>query len=288
MAFHLNFEQQKNAKAIGITIGVHLLLLLFFLFYRYSMPMEAPSAPMGLEVNLGTSEDGFGIDQPEQTGSPADANLQQSSASNARAAQNAALHGLMTTDNQDAAAVAIHDNKTDKRHNRSDHPDYNKPDKVISSAATLNNRHKETVQKPKYIFAGSKGDGKGNDASRDQAGGSEGIGTGDGDMGVPGGTPGAANYKGIPGGNGNMYIDLKGRFLVSRPDKAAKFREGGKVVFKVTVDRNGNITDYSLISAANATIKALAIQKLKAVKFNKAPNALPEQFGTITFDFTTH
>lgn len=287
MAFHLNFEQQKNAKAIGITIGLHVLLLLFFLFCKYSMPMEVPASPMGLEVNLGTSEDGFGTDQPEQTGSPADAHLQQASANTAQAAQNVALHGIMTTDNQDAAAVTVHD-KNDTRHNRSDHPNNSSSSKASSSVATAANNHKEAIQKPKYIFAGSKGDGKGNDASMDHAGGSEGIGTGNGDMGVPGGTPGASNYKGIPGGNGNMYFDLKGRYLVGRPDKDAKFREGGKVVFKVTVDRNGNITDHSLVSAANATIKALAIQKLKAVKFNPAPNALPEQFGTITFNFTTH
>lgn len=287
MAFHLNFEQQKNAKAVGITIGLHLLLLLFFLFYKYSMPMEVTPEPMGLEVNLGTSEDGFGTDQPEQTGSPADEHIQQASANNAQAAQNVSLHGLMTTDNPDAAAVSVHD-KSDTRRNQSDRPNHNKPNKTNTTVAAASTNPKETVQKPKFEYTGSKGDGKGNDASRDQAGGSEGIGTGDGDMGVPGGTPGAGNYKGIPGGNGNMYFDLKGRYLVARPDKDAKFREGGKVVFKVTVNRNGSITDYSLVSAANATIQAIALEKLKAVKFNPAPDARPEQFGTITFDFTTH
>lgn len=287
MTFHLNFEQQKNAKAIGITIGLHVLLLLFFLFYKYSMPMEVTPEPMGLEVNLGTSEDGFGTDQPEQTGSPADAQIQQASANNAQAAQNVSPHGLMTSDDKDAATVSVQ-NQSNTRHNQSDQPNHNKPNKTNTTVAAASTNHKETVQKPKFEYTGSKGDGKGNDASRDQAGGSEGIGTGDGDMGVPGGTPGAGNYKGIPGGNGNMYFDLKGRYLVSRPDKDAKYNEGGKVVIKVTVDQHGNISDPRVVSAANATIQAIALRKLKAVKFNSAPNARPEQFGTITFDFTTH
>jgi TonB family protein len=105
-------------------------------------------------------------------------------------------------------------------------------------------------------------------------------------MGVPGGTPGASNYTGVPGGGGtSIGHSISGRNIVSRPDPKAEFREGGKVVIRVTVNRDGAIIDSRIVSAANATIRALALKKLQSVRFNKSPTAPAEQFGNITFNF---
>lgn len=286
MQLNLNFEQQKNAKAIGITVGVHLLLLLFFLFYKYTMPVTAPPIPMGLEVNLGTTEDGFGTDQPEAVGSPADLAVPQTARSSAAANHSSLDQDLMTSQDKNAAAISINEHKN--RPNTRSNTNQNSRTQAQKTAATTANAHKTTTRKPKYTYAGSSGNGQGNDAARDQQGGSEGIGKGTGDMGVPGGTPGASNYKGVPGGYGNMTALVGNRFLVAKPNREAKYKEGGRVVIKVTVNRDGVITDYHVSSAANSEIRALALQKLKHVKFNKAPNARPEEFGTITFNFNTH
>jgi hypothetical protein len=57
------------------------------------------------------------------------------------------------------------------------------------------------------------------------------------------------------------------------------------VVIRVTVNRDGVIVDSRIVSAANATIRALASKKLQSVRFNKSPTAPAEQFGNITFEF---
>ncbi len=67
----MTFEQQKNVKAIVWTTGVHLLLILSFLLVRYTLPVVETPVEMGMEVNLGTSENGFGTDQPEDPKDPA-------------------------------------------------------------------------------------------------------------------------------------------------------------------------------------------------------------------------
>lgn len=265
----MTFEQQKNTKAISITIGTHLVLLLFFLFFKYTMPAQSPVDEMGMEVNLGTSEDGFGTDQPEDMNDPAAMGVPVSLASESEIKQ--LNKEIQTTDDINEPAVAVKKQSEKAKVN----PTQNK---TVHATATTTK-----APDPKYVFKGWDGKG-GNSAQNNKEGGNEGIGSGDGDMGVPGGTPGAKNYSGTPG-SGNMSYSLNNRTLVSRPDKNASFRQGGRVVVSVTVNPDGEIIAHSIKSAANSEIRSLALQKLKSVRFNKTVNARPEEFGTITFEF---
>jgi hypothetical protein len=68
-------QQEKrpliNNKALAWTIIVHALLLLLFIFLSYSVPhTNITDAGGGMEVNLGTSEDGSGTDQPMSKNDP--------------------------------------------------------------------------------------------------------------------------------------------------------------------------------------------------------------------------
>lgn len=283
MSLQLTFEQQKKAKAIGITVGIHLLLFLFLFLYKYAMPLQAIPEPLGLEVNLGTSENGFGTDQPEHIGSPTSADIAQASSSGSNSPQ-VALSGIITSDNQNEPAASISPEEKANKHLNSRTQNNNSSP---TGNTTSNSRTQKKAEKPKYTYAGSSGDGLGNEATRNNAGSNEGIGIGKGDMGVPAGTPGASNYKGVPGGHGNISALVGNRYLVGKPDTKAKYNEGGKVIFTVTVDRNGVITDHHLSLAANPAIKAIALKKLKSVKFNKDAQAKPEESGTIIFDFVT-
>lgn len=266
----MTFEQKKDTKAIAITVGIHAILLLFFLLFKYQMPAQEPIEEMGIEVNLGTSDNGFGTDQPEDINDPAAAMEVPIAANDPAEKTNELTKEVQTSEDANATPVNI------KKKN----------EKVKIVAENNKKSTTKTETKPKeakYVMPGFNGKG-GNSAQNNKAGGNEGIGTGDGDMGVPGGTPGASNYKGTPG-NGNMSYSLNNRSLVSRPDKDAKFQVGGQVIISVTVNPNGDIIRHSVKSAANSEIRNLAEQKLKSVKFNKAPNAKPEEFGTITFQF---
>ena len=72
-----NFESKKNAKAGGYTALVIGVLLIIFIFVRWSLPpLPEPVAEEGLEVNLGSSDMGMGTDQPFEPGPPAPAEHQ--------------------------------------------------------------------------------------------------------------------------------------------------------------------------------------------------------------------
>jgi TonB family protein len=253
-----------NNKALVWTIGVHALLLLLFFFLHTSTPLDkVTDVAGGLEVNLGSSDNGSGSDQPMSTKDPAE--YQASVVFKSVAQQSSLPPDMMRSAEEDAPAV----NNPNKR----------------KGTAPANEPGKPRPQ-PRYTYQGQHGQG-GNSAMQNINGTSEGNTTGPGDRGVPGGTPGAPNYTGTPGdGTGGIRHTLSGRSI--SPDKfEAEFSEGGKVVIRVTVDRNGNIVDKRVVSSSSSQLTRLALEKLASAKFSKSEGPEPQQFGDVTINFKT-
>ncbi len=271
-------EAPINFKAASWTIGIHILLFLLFFMVRYNMPAVAAVEELGMEVNLGTSEDGSGTDQPMSVESPADAAVRttaQANASNADAGKS-----IMESEDPDAPAISSVKENLSKTNTT--------PKTTTRNPSATNNNPQPTpnTQKPRYVYQGSQGNG-GNNAASNAPGTSEGNTTGNGDRGVPGGTPGASNYKGSPGnGTGGVSHSLSGRDISPRQFEA-EFNEGGKVVISVTVDREGKIVSKRVKSTPNANLSRIALQKLSQAKFSASKDAAPQQFGEITIVFKT-
>jgi hypothetical protein len=258
-------QQEVNKKALAWTVAVHaLLFLLFYLIHSTTqIPPPVTDDGGGLEVNLGTGETGHGHDQPMSTKDPA-------------------AYQATVVFKSVAAKSSLP--KDIVRSNQADAPDVNTSNKKNGKAPTNEKGHKQ--EKPKYTYAGDNGQG-GNSANQNMPGKGEGITNGPGDQGVPGGTPGAANYSGIPGnGTGGIGHTLSGRSI--SPDKfEAEFHEGGKVVIHVTVDRNGNIVNKFVKSSSSPQLTRLAIEKLNNSRFSKSEGPEPQQFGDVTIIFKT-
>ncbi len=274
-----------NYKALSWTIGAHAILLLIFLFWKFSTPAAAaPVAEMGMEVNLGTSADGSGTDQPMDMEDPAP----EAAANNARATTSDANAEKEVEQTDDADAPEVAPVKATPTPARTDRPN-NRPVTRTNTPVAAQQQPKPTPaaqpQRPKFVYQGSTGKG-GNGAASNSPGGSEGNTTGDGDRGVPHGTPGAPNYTGNPGrGTGGISYSLDGRNIVAYPPKEAEFREGGRVVVRITVNKEGAIVSKNIKTSTNAELSAIALRKLSQVKFNRSDDAPAEQFGNITFVF---
>ncbi len=267
-----------KAKASAWTVGVHVLLLLLFLFLRYSLPATTVVEDSGMEVNLGTDDNGSGTDQPMSVNAPAPDRTD--SKYQAAAKQNEGMKDMQRSDDPDAPAIGPVSSTNDTRRNA----DIQNNRRNRNTQQQVNNNNHPQQQRPRYTYQGATGQG-GNNAASNAPGTNEGNTTGPGDRGVPGGTPGAANYTGNPGsGNGGMSHNLGGRDI-SPARFEAEFHEGGKVTVKVTVDRDGNITNKQIISSPNKELSRLALQKLGQARFSKNPNAAPEQFGIVTIVF---
>lgn len=269
-------QQPIDIKAAAWTVGVHILLLLLFFFIKYTSPDIQPVEEMGMEVNLGTSLDGYGTDQPMALGEPAPDN----ESANSQAAANTTLPAnIVESNDPDAPAVATTETKKTSTSNNT----------VNSNTRTNTNRpanNATTQQRARYVYGGSKGTG-GNNATADVKGGSEGNTSGTGDRGVPGGTPGAPNYEGTPGSGNGISHNISGRSIVAFPPKEAEFKEGGNVTVRITVNRAGDITDKRILSSPNKQLSDIALKKVSSIRFNKSDKSPEEQFGNITFVFKT-
>lgn len=275
-------QQPFNRKAALWTVAVHALLLLLFFFVTYMPPQIQPIEELGLEVNLGTSADGYGTEQPMDMEDPAPDNATSTSMSSGAEAELPA--NLVESDEADAPAVPVtqvkkttpnpsRNTNINNSRNRNDRP--------------ANNATAAAQPKARYVYGGSTGKG-GNSAAANAQGGNEGNTSGNGDRGVPGGTPGATNYEGSPGnGTGGISHNISGRNIVAFPPKDADFKEGGKVTIRITVNREGVITNKRIVSSSNPQIREIALRKISSVRFNKSESAPEEQFGDITFVFKT-
>ena len=254
-------EQPYNGRAIGWTVGVHALLLLLFFFFKY---------------NLGTSDDGSGDDQPMSVEDPAPNT--PSSAYRSVAQQSSESNEMETSDEADAPAI---NNPNPNRNTNRNNTRVTTPTRNNQNAADNNTAR---PRQPRYVYNGATGTG-GNRASENHPGTSEGNTTGHGDRGVPGGTPGADNYTGSPGpGTGGIGHNLSGRNINPR-QFSAEFREGGKVVVRVTVNRAGQIVSKTIKTSPSAQLSQIAMQKLSQARFDAKPDAAPEQIGEVTFNF---
>jgi TonB family protein len=267
-------------KPLLITVVAHILLLLLLAVWSFSLPPAPPPIQeMGMEVNLGTTADGSGVDQPMDIEDPAP-EASNASRSAASAASNDAE--VERSDDEDAPSVP-QTNSIRQQRTASNTP----AQRTGSSTTTTAPTNSTQPQRPRYVYNGSTGRG-GNSAAANMPGTGEGNTTAPGDRGVPGGTPGSPNYTGSPGnGTGGISHSLGGRNIVAFPPKEAQFREGGRVIVRVTVNRDGSIVNMQIVSSTNTELSPIALRKLQQVRFNKSESAPEEQFGNITFVFKT-
>lgn len=268
----VNKQQEKpvNFKALAWTTGSHALLFLLFILLHSSTPIPPPIVDVGggMEVNLGSSTEGSGKDQPMNTKAPAP--YQASVVYKSTPVKSNLPKNIVQSNEADAPEL---NNKNTKKNVQTP---VNEPEHKVQ----------KQQQQAKYSYPGETGGG-GNKANQNKQGTNEGNGTGPGDKGVPGGTPGAPNYSGTPGnGNGGIGHTLGGRDIFPK-QFVAEFNESGKVVIHVTVDRNGNIINKYIKTSSSAQLNKIALEELNNVKFSVSSSPEPQQFGDVIIIFKT-
>lgn len=284
-----NFESQKNIKASGYTLMVCLLLLIIFLFVKWTLPTLPPLPDEeGIEVNLGNSDFGLGDDQPFLPGKPSPADNQSYSPP---AKVNTPVEDVkdFETDDKDEEAPVVNKPPVTK-------PNATKiPDKEIVKTTPVKNPQVNNdppapaPPKPKAVFKGVNGTGTGgNESDSYVKGGNQGVAGGRGDQGQPGGNPDSDNYTGGGTGNSGIAIQsgLSGRRITRTPSFEDDFNENAKIAVDIKVDALGKVTSAVYqprgSTSSDPNLKAIAIRKALQVKFNSSDN---ESSGTIQFNF---
>lgn len=255
--------KKDEFKGIAGTIIFHALLLVALMFAALRTPLPLPDEG-GVEVNLGNSEEGMGMIQPEQ--------LSQAKASSPPPRRASEPDEIVTEDSEEAAAIQP------KKEVKPKEVAIKEPSKVERKEPVAPPQPKVD---PRALFPGKSSTGG--------TGGSEGITGKPGDQGVPTGSAGAKNYEGTGGSGSGVSFSLSGRSSRQIPRPSNNFSNEGIVVVTIFVNRAGIVT--RVISGAQGTttsnlqLRQLAEQAARQAKFSPKEDAPEEQKGTITYIF---
>ncbi|GIV32672.1 MAG: hypothetical protein KatS3mg031_0207 [Chitinophagales bacterium] len=282
-------EEKKNkVKGILVTVAVHALIMLLFLYLGLSSKYPPPVE--GIVVNFGTLDAGQGPRQPQV--------IEEKEVSPPEEAeplpveeQEEAAPDIVTQQTEEAPAIEkpVEKKEPEKKPEKPKEetprpvkePPKEDPKKLVKEEPAP--VKEEPRIDPKSLYSGQK-------ASENKPG-SEGKTYTPGDQGDPSGDPSAKNYTGESKGLGNIGVgyDLTGRNLLAIPDIDRSYKESGKVVIQIKVDRNGNVVlaKFTLkgSTTTDPTLIALAEKAAREARFSADPNAPEEQFGTISFTF---
>jgi hypothetical protein len=280
----IQFEKEKNLKALAITIAFCSSIFLFFFLMQWSLPtIQPPTADEGIEVNLGNSETGLGEIPPASPG-----DFTENSTAETPADQQPAIEEPITNNTTDKGDVAIPSAPTSK---------IVTPKPVVKEIVKSTPKPvvKEVIKttpapKPKAVFSGgTKNNEGGNKADSYNGVKNQGIAGGKGDQGNPNGNPKSDSYTGnSASGNSGVKISsgLTGRFIAVMPRFQDEFNENAKVAIDVKIDENGKVIYANVnprgTTTTNANIRQIAKNKALQVKFTTGKE---EQSGTIVFDF---
>lgn len=265
IAFNSEGKNEKIDKALAavITLIIHAGLLLFLLWYIIITPIPPYPEPPAPELELDLAAGGGG------------------SAARVEAVN---ISKQATTDTKV---------KTDVTNTPTVNNNVEPTAPIPSGKSTIIPKKIDTVPKPQEPsvelvnienkFKNAKSSGGSNTGQGQQGSGGGGTGAGQGS----GVGPGIGAGSG--GGKGFGY-DLNGRQLEVRPRLVTNNPEQGQIVVGITVDQDGNVTEATPgvkgTTITDASLYLLVKDAALKTKFNKSPDGTPEQYGTITFNFT--
>ncbi len=273
-------EYQSHIIAAGGTIV--LLLLLFLLLFKLTMVAPIQLEDEGIIITFGDADEGGGMPDVLPMPDPITQVEQQPAAPTPTPAQ-PSENDLMVQEDEESLALAQQNEDDLKRQAEEEEMIRKQKEEEArleaeriareKALAEQKAREEEAIKKAQAMAAlfGQAGSTEGANAENATA------------------TP-AATSKGNPVGknfgsvNGNMW-SLQGRSMKSMPKPSNDFKEEGRVVVSIRVDKAGNVIKVSL--AGGTTISdqytiQLALDAARKAKFTEGDK---EQIGSITYNF---
>ena len=290
-------ENQKNARAGTYTGMVCGLLLFLFFIVSWSIPTPAvPPEELGMEVNLGNSDIGSGDIQPLIPEAPSREEQQVNTPPKTQVTAAEPVKEVATDDNDKEAPEAVVHKPAKPEPKATKLPEKEKavPVKVLAKPSPkIVDNPAPPAPKPKFIYKGGDGGGKGgNNADTWNGSTTQGIAGGKGDQGKINGNPNSDSYTGN-GGSGSSGVTisrgLPGRHIARFPSFEDDFNENAKVAVDIRVDQAGNVLSANYqpkgSTTSDAGMREIAIRKAKSLKFSANAGAADSEIGTIVFNF---
>jgi outer membrane biosynthesis protein TonB len=291
-----NTEHKRKSATITTVLMVFLLILMFLFGMRYLDPPEES----GIAVNFGTTATGSGNVQPKEALKPDAAPTQPEeeveepqetepvTEEQPETTTEAATEEVVTQDSEESIAIKKAEEEKRKAE-EAEKAAKAEADRIAKEKREAAEKLKREQDAKKAALDAMMDGVKNSDGNAD---GGEGDDKDKGDKGNPNGDPYATSYYGQPGsGNGGTGgYGLNGRSKVSggNVDKQ-DCNESGRVVVKITVNRNGKVIDaVAGVKGTTNNASCLLRPAEKAAyeyRWNKDAKAPATQVGFIVVNF---
>lgn len=299
---------QNHILGIAGTLLVHGLLI--FLFYIIVFHTPIPPWPEeggggggnGLEINLGTSDQGMGTNQYADISMPSFENKKVAEPVTPAAEQEPKQiktqdEEVLTQDNEESVAVPSKTEKTKKKTEKST-PVVKQPVQPAALVKPVVNQNALYKKKSSNDGTTGKPGNQGREDGKTGSGnyGGTGTGKGTGDGSGTGSGSGSGSGSGIGSGTGGgvgsgISYNLRGRTARSFGKPFYNSPEQGKIVVSIKVNKQGKVI-YAAAGAKGTDISEIGLRQQAesaALKTVFAPdnndNTPDEQIGTITYNF---
>jgi len=266
-------NKKDRTQAWVWTLLLHAGLLVSLMLIALRTPLPLPEE-QGVEVALGFDRVGMGPVQPMSA--PA-------TTSSAPQPPATAREELATQSTEESISIP-----EARKTNVKPKPEP-KPETVKPRTETRPEPAKEPVKtEPPKPTVDQKALFPGRD-SRSSSQQSQGDGQTPGYQGNPAGTPGATNFQGEGGSGSDISFSLAGRKSNYLPKPAYDTQATGRVVVRIFVNRNGEVTRaIAGVQGSTTTdqqLLRLAQEAALRARFDVNKDAAEEQVGTITYNF---
>ncbi len=307
-------ENQNRKKAMLTSIGIHgaVFLLLFFLVVFRPPDPPITMSMYGVEVDFGVDDEGSGEIRslaPANTNPPnpdaragapeqAEPEPRPESQLSPPPSEPTPEEPPLTTEDEESPVEIKEPPKIERPVLKKEEP---RPQPPVTAAPPAPEQKPVEEKKVNQNALFTKKDGAGglsNGTSDKLAGNNNGDDEGKlGDKGDPRGIMGGKNYEGDPGsgggtggGNGGRgpNANVQGWRLQYAPREKDPYDEGGRIVFVVKVDEDGNVVDATP-RESTVSPEMVAFYKKQAMKMRFEPkedNASPAPISTGTVTFT--
>lgn len=275
-------EEKKNKRIAALTTifinGLVVLLLLFVAAWRAPNP---PLPEYGIELNFGMDTQGGGDVQPvEPVGSQESESTEEASAANTEQSEATEATAPSATEvvSKTESPVSVKEVKETPKEVVKEVKEEKKPEPVKTEEKPK--EEPKATYKPKED-ATSATDKTGKPVSQGDDAGKT------GDKGDPKGSIDAnALYGKQGGGDGGSSLDLAGWKWDAVPKPAIPDNaQGGKIVFQIKVNEDGEITKIDIIeNAVGPEAARICRAEIEKLTFSKTGSNVPtESIGRITF-----
>ncbi len=293
-------DKEKKNKQVGaiISVGVHVVLFLLFLFMVAWRAPDPPLPEIGIELNFGLDDAGTGEDQPEPFTTPADTDSEENAAPDGmeEVPEEVVEDQVPVTAEPISAPTESTEAPTDEVVNEvtntQESPDVVKetpvPETKKEEVKKPEEKKEETPKLPPVLYptnktgAGGK-EGKANTAQNANQGDQANA---VGDQGDKDGTVDSRALYGNAGGGGGAALQMSGWMWDAKPNPKDTSSESGKLVFQVVIDDKGNIIRVKTVeSGVSPTVEKIYRDEVMKLTFSKTAGSsvASTSTGIITF-----